>query len=452
LALAAHNHDDLYYTESEIDSALALKSDATHLHDDRYFTESEITTNYYSKSELQTDGQSSVAWSNLTGVPPSFIPSTHDHDDRYYTESEMDSALALKSDITHLHDDRYYTKLLLDSGQLDGRYFTESEVTILLSGKSDITHLHDDRYYLESEVDALLSDKSNVGHIHDDRYFTESEVTALLSNKSNIGHLHDDRYFTESEITTLLSNKSDIGHIHDDRYFTESEIQSTISGSSGALKVGVSLISGMTSSNVQSAIDELNTKIGSLSSTLDQAYEAGRTINADIGPVKIDTGSATTAGFELTNKSTPPTTGLSSGQMTVVENTLYIYDGSRSKWLTPSKTFNCGKTGWTKNQYLRFPDAVVGSAGSGFIGPKNGTIISVAINSTTTGVGANGMLAYLRINGITQATLTFASDGDVIANNLNINFDAHDVVAILMGNNSTDMQNCVATVEYCWRL
>jgi len=62
------------------------------------------------------------------------------------------------------------------------------------------------------------------------------------------------------------------------------------------------------------------------------------------------------------------------------------------------------------------------------------------------------MLAYLRIDGITQATLTFAADGDVIADNLNINFDAHNVVTILMGNNSTDMQNCVATVEYCWRL
>lgn len=31
-APAVHNHDDLYYTEAEIDTALALKSDATHTH------------------------------------------------------------------------------------------------------------------------------------------------------------------------------------------------------------------------------------------------------------------------------------------------------------------------------------------------------------------------------------------------------------------------------------
>lgn len=40
---STHNHDDLYFSESEVTSALALKSDTSHNHDDRYFTESEIT-------------------------------------------------------------------------------------------------------------------------------------------------------------------------------------------------------------------------------------------------------------------------------------------------------------------------------------------------------------------------------------------------------------------------
>jgi hypothetical protein len=39
----AHNHDDRYYTEAEMDTALAAKSDTGHTHDDRYFTESEVT-------------------------------------------------------------------------------------------------------------------------------------------------------------------------------------------------------------------------------------------------------------------------------------------------------------------------------------------------------------------------------------------------------------------------
>ncbi|MCB0208012.1 MAG: hypothetical protein KDJ52_01705 [Anaerolineae bacterium] len=93
--LPEHNHDDLYYTESEVDALLGGKSDVG-----------------------------------------------HDHDDRYYTETEVDGLLAGKSDTNHNHDSRYYT---------------ETEVDALLAGKSDTNHNHDSRYYTESEVDALLA-------------------------------------------------------------------------------------------------------------------------------------------------------------------------------------------------------------------------------------------------------------------------------------------------------
>ena len=41
-APSAHTHDDRYYTESEMNTKLAGKSDTSHTHDDRYYTESEI--------------------------------------------------------------------------------------------------------------------------------------------------------------------------------------------------------------------------------------------------------------------------------------------------------------------------------------------------------------------------------------------------------------------------
>lgn len=41
---AEHDHDDRYYTESEVDGYLEDKSDDPHIHDDRYYTESEVTT------------------------------------------------------------------------------------------------------------------------------------------------------------------------------------------------------------------------------------------------------------------------------------------------------------------------------------------------------------------------------------------------------------------------
>ena len=63
-----HNHNSLYYTETETNTLLSGKSDTGHLHDDRYYTETETNTLLSGKSD--------------TG---------HIHDDRYYTETESDS-------------------------------------------------------------------------------------------------------------------------------------------------------------------------------------------------------------------------------------------------------------------------------------------------------------------------------------------------------------------------
>ena len=138
----------------------------------------------------QTDLQDALAGKSDVG---------HVHDDRYYTKSGTDIRLSVKSDVGHVHDNRYYT---------------EGETDIKLAGKSDVGHVHDNRYYTEGETDIKLAGKSDVGHVHDDRYYTVSEVNSLLSGKSNIDHDHDGRYYTEEETDTLLSGKSDTGHTH----------------------------------------------------------------------------------------------------------------------------------------------------------------------------------------------------------------------------------------------
>ena len=67
-AAASHTHDDRYYTESEVDTKLAEKSNVEHTH-----TKSEITD------------------------------FAHTHDDRYFTETEVTNKLAGKSDTGHTH-------------------------------------------------------------------------------------------------------------------------------------------------------------------------------------------------------------------------------------------------------------------------------------------------------------------------------------------------------------
>ena len=75
-----HNHDDRYYTETEVDTFLTGKANTSHIHDDRYYTETEVNT-------------------FLTGK----ANTSHIHDDRYYTETEVNTFLDSKAN--QVHDD-----------------------------------------------------------------------------------------------------------------------------------------------------------------------------------------------------------------------------------------------------------------------------------------------------------------------------------------------------------
>ena len=64
----SNDHDDRYYTETEVNNFLATKSNTTHLHDDRYYTETEVNNFLATKSDT-----------------------SHTHDTRYFTETELQS-------------------------------------------------------------------------------------------------------------------------------------------------------------------------------------------------------------------------------------------------------------------------------------------------------------------------------------------------------------------------
>ncbi len=71
---SSHDHDDRYYTETEVDTLLGNKSNTSHTHDDRYYTEAEVDTLLATKAS-----------------------STHNHDSDYVnvTGDSMSGALAI---------------------------------------------------------------------------------------------------------------------------------------------------------------------------------------------------------------------------------------------------------------------------------------------------------------------------------------------------------------------
>jgi hypothetical protein len=138
----AHNHNDLYYTESEVDSKIA-----EHNHDDRYYTESEVDSKIASAvssvlsykgtktttAELPTSGNATGDVWNITNACAAgtsadgkvSLPKVNAGDNvawngttwdvlagtvdlsNYYNKSAVDASLATKAEKDHKHPDDY---------------------------------------------------------------------------------------------------------------------------------------------------------------------------------------------------------------------------------------------------------------------------------------------------------------------------------------------------------
>ena len=316
-APSSHNHDNIYFTETEINaivsdlqeeidadvlvetnraknaeaalqSAINGKANSSHNHDDRYYTETEInnTLANFESAINEAFGELEDAYEAADIALQTAIdgksPLGHSHDDRYFTETEVTNRLAEKSDVGHDHADLYY-----DKDEMDTRFTNMGNafngMVNSLANKADKVHTHDDRYYTETEIDGKVEDivdsidtevarakaaettlqanidkKANTGHTHDDRYYTETEINtkvttlqgeiadaveaeanrakdvestlqANIDKKANASHSHNDVYYTESEIDEMLTGYSGTGHTHDGRYYTEAEIDSKVS-------------------------------------------------------------------------------------------------------------------------------------------------------------------------------------------------------------------------------
>lgn len=199
VSLINHNHDDRYYTESEINTKLNSKANSSHTHgnsditaldaakitsgtisierlpkgalercivvaDDTarlalttssvqtgdtvkvsstgimYFVVDDSKLSSESGYEVYTAGSAtSVPWSGVTGKPSSYTPSSHTQ--AISTITGLQSALDGKSATSHTHDDRYYT---------------ESEINTKLNSKSDTSHTHD----LSTMINTLSTETS----------------------------------------------------------------------------------------------------------------------------------------------------------------------------------------------------------------------------------------------------------------------------------------------------
>jgi hypothetical protein len=196
-----HSHNDIYYTENEIDNLLSVKSDVDHNHDASYDVNG-AANNAFNAAKQYTDNVVSNMISNGT-VDNKIL--AHDTSDSSHVDiRKLIGALTEK--VNHFLDSEAN-----NADQISEIIELIDNLQDVMAAKSDNNHVHDDRYYTEAETNVLLDGKSNIDHNHNNVYDAKGSANEALilaqnyadnavSDKSHINHVHDDIYYTEDEI------------------------------------------------------------------------------------------------------------------------------------------------------------------------------------------------------------------------------------------------------------
>lgn len=216
IGLKDHDHNDLYYTQSQVDARFDINSGHTHdgvnsaqidyndLLNIPYFywkapvfNESDLPSsgNTAGDAKIVVNDQALYVWN---GTDWKFITSglfvaDHDHDSRYYTQSEVDtliqsqvsnfaSQIANKANENHLHDDRYYTKDYIDD-------------------KFDVQDGHNHNGINSQKIDFYDLDNIpdfSLNHDHDSRYYTQDQLRTPGSSSVHFENIIDMPAFTSN--------------------------------------------------------------------------------------------------------------------------------------------------------------------------------------------------------------------------------------------------------------
>lgn len=95
---SSHNHNDTYYTETEIDQKLSGKANSSHTHTIGDVTNLQSSLDAKVPTSRTINNKPLSANISLSASDVGAAPSTHTHDDRYYTQEQIDGMEFITSD------------------------------------------------------------------------------------------------------------------------------------------------------------------------------------------------------------------------------------------------------------------------------------------------------------------------------------------------------------------
>lgn len=117
-ASSTHSHNDIYYTETEVDTKLASKSDSTHNHDSAYDAKGSAEEAFSSAKTYVDDVANKVKNDLLNGAGGAYdtLKELGDLiDDNKDAIEALETIASSKADKDHNHDDKYYTETEIDN-------------------------------------------------------------------------------------------------------------------------------------------------------------------------------------------------------------------------------------------------------------------------------------------------------------------------------------------------
>ncbi len=265
---ATHQHNDIYYTEDEIDTKLATKSDSTHNHSGVYdvsgaaasalssantYTDSKINllVGEGASTTLDTIGEISAAIEDnqdMINTLNSAIGNKANANDLtshtgnttiHVTETEKNSWNA-KSNFSGNYNDLTNKPSIPSISGLATVTYVDSQIDAIVipDALSDLTTDSTHRTVTDAEKSAWNA-KSNFSGSYNDLtdkptipsvtgLATETYVDEAVATKANATHSHT--ISNVSGLQSALDNKSAVGHTHGDIYYTETEVNSLLSG------------------------------------------------------------------------------------------------------------------------------------------------------------------------------------------------------------------------------